>query len=141
VTTRWREWKIHSKITEVLVAEDLHPLYLMQNDYRQEGSWPHGETYLPLAVDAVAKELFGDESLDISGRLAVQYRILTQQLVQRTWSNIHKQTKRNRNRLGALEDAATRAFKGEGSFSFWLVVFEFHRRLRHGTFLSCYHLT
>jgi len=134
VTSRWRDWKIHSRITEVLTNEELHPFMLMTNS--KLATWPQGETYIPLVVDSVAKNLFGDESLDLSGRLAGQYRQVTQQIVQRTWININKQTQRNKTRLGALEDAATRAFDGKRSVSSWLHVFKFHWCLHHETFLS-----
>jgi hypothetical protein len=116
VTTNWKVWKIHIRITDVLTAEGLHPLNIMANDARGEKMWPNAETYIPLVVDAVALDLFGDESFDSSGRLAFQYRSVTQNLVQRVWGNVYKQSVRSRNRLGALEDAATRAFRGEGSF-------------------------
>lgn len=117
VMTKWKEWNIHNRITEVLTTEGLHPLLIMANDTRKERLWPPAETYLPLVIDSVAQNLFGDESLDSSGRLQFQYRTVTQHLVQRVWGNIHKQTNRDKGRLGALEDAAKRAFKGEGSFS------------------------
>lgn len=119
VNIRWKEWRIHGRITDVLTTGNLHPSMIMAND----SSWPLGETYIPLIVDAVAQDLFGVESFDSSGRLAGQYRLITQQLIQRTWINIGKQTKRSQKRLLVLEDAATRAFNGKHSFSFWLLVF------------------
>jgi hypothetical protein len=132
ITAGWKSWKIHSRITDVLTNESLHPLTIMLNSNDLE-TWPQGDTYLPLAVDAVAANLFGDESLDTSGRLSAPYRHITQLLVQRSWINIHRQTVRNKNRLGALEDAATRAFNGKGSLRwfFGFLVSSFHRRLRH----------
>lgn len=121
VNAMWKEWRIHGKIMDVLTTGNLHPSMIMAND--KLGSWPQGETYIPLIVDAVAQNLFGVESFDPSGRLAGQYRLITQQLIQRTWINIHKQTKRSQTRLLALEDAATRAFNSKHSFSCCLVVF------------------
>lgn len=123
VTTKWKEWKIHGIITDVLTREGLHPLNIMTIDVRGEMIWPNAETYIPLVVDPVAQNLFGDESFDQACRLSFQYRNVTQQLIQQVWGNIHKQTRRNKNRLGALEDAATRAFKGERSFICWLVFY------------------
>ena len=121
VTAGWKDWRIHTKITDVLTTEALHPVIIMANNKNSE--WPQGETYLPLVVDAVAQHLFGDDSLDSSGRLAGPYRQTTQQLIQRSWINLHRQTKRNKTRLGSLEDATTRAFNGKGSFSCLLVFF------------------
>jgi len=132
ITTGWRVWKIHSRISEVMTTEGLHPAMIMA---RGSGEWPSGDTYIPILVDAVAQNLFGDESLDSSGRLADRYRSLTQHIVQRTWINISKQTKRNKARLDSLEAAATKAFEGKGSFSYRsFLFFEFHRRLRHEKF-------
>ena len=110
-------WKIHSKISDVLTTEELHPLTIMANDSDGSSPWPQGDLYIPLIVDAVAQNLFGDDCMDQSGRLAGQYRPLIQYIVQRTWINISKQTKRNKARLEALEAAATKAFDGKDSFS------------------------
>lgn len=101
---------------------------MSSNDSDELSPWPQGDLYIPLVVDAVAQNLFGDECLDSSGRLAAPYRPLVQHIVQRTWINISKQTKRNKARLEVLENAATKAFDGKGSFD---LLFEFHRRLRH----------
>jgi hypothetical protein len=141
VTTGWKSWKIHSRITDVLIQEQLHPLSIILLDqeenplkYKGKLEFPMAETYIPVSLDAVALNLFGEESLDSSSRLTGKYRHVTQLLVQRTWMNICKQLTRNQNRLGHLEDAATRDFDGKGLFL--LVVFEFHWRLRHEMFLS-----
>lgn len=120
ITTGWRVWRIHSRITDVLSSEDLHPLTIMANNSKESNeppSWPQGDVYIPLVVDAVAQNLFGDDCLDGSGRVASQYRTLVQHIVQRTWMNISKQSTRNRNRLEVLENAATKAFDGKGSFN------------------------
>lgn len=131
MTAGWKAWKIHSRISDMLTTEDLHPLTIMANNDNSL-PWPQGDLYIPLAVDSVALNLFGEESLDSSGRLAAQFRPITQHIVQRTWINISKQTKRNKVRLVALEDAATKAFNGKRSFSCWFFFFsEFHRHLRH----------
>jgi hypothetical protein len=151
ITAGWKSWNIHGKISEVLIQEQLHPhsIILVEHDETQRNPKPDGkpkteeipkaETYIPLSLDAVAQILFGDESLDPTGRLSGRYRHVTLQLVQRTWINITKQLKRSQNRLGQLEDAATRAFNGKGSLICWLVVLGFHRRLRHEIFHSHAH--
>lgn len=79
--------------------------------------------YIPLVVDAVAQNLFGEECLDTSGRLAAQYRTIVQHIIQCSWINIHNQSNRNKRRLGTLEDAATKAFDGKGSFSSFFFFF------------------
>jgi hypothetical protein len=142
ITTGWKIWKIHSRIIDVLTTEELHPLTIMANNESNDFSrWPQGDLYIPLVVDAVARNLFGDDSLDSSGRLGAQFRLLIQHMVQRTWMNISKQTKRNKVRLDALEVAATKAFEGKGSFTCRPLLFiEFHRRLRHDKFIICSHL-
>lgn len=140
ITSGWRLWNIHSKISDVLTTEELHPLMIMANNSEDSSSWPQGELYIPLVVDAVALNLFGDESLDPSGRLKAQYRPLVQHIVQRTWINISKQTKRNKGRLETLEAAATKAFEGKGSFICLSFFFELHRCLRHETFTRTHFL-
>ncbi|KAF8808358.1 hypothetical protein BYT27DRAFT_7097080 [Phlegmacium glaucopus] len=109
ITAGWKSWKIHSRITDVLTEDGLHPLTIMINTNNLD-TWPPGDLYIPLIVDAVGRDLFGEPSFDTSGRLALPYRQLTQHLIQRTWINIHKQTNRNKNRLVTLEAAATKAF-------------------------------
>jgi hypothetical protein len=116
VTACWRTWKINARITDILTTEGLHPISIMLNS-NDVDTWPSADLYLPLAVDAVSQSLFGHEALEASGRLPMQYRHVTQHLIQRTWINLHKQNKRNKTRLVALEEAATKAFNGKSSYS------------------------
>lgn len=112
ITAGWKTWKIHAIIEEVLTSEGLHPVTLMLTSDDME-AWPPSDMYVPIALDAVALALFGEESMDSSGRLAAKYRTATQHLVQRSWITLHKQSNRNKARLAALEEAATKAFNGQ----------------------------
>ncbi|KAG5633343.1 hypothetical protein H0H81_008547 [Sphagnurus paluster] len=72
---------------------------------------PKSSSYVPLAVDPVARALFGYEALDRSGRLPEAFRGPVQTLIQRTWTNIRNQTKRNLDKIGGAEEAARKAFE------------------------------
>ena len=45
ITAGWKSWKVHSRITDVLTNEQLHPLTLMLNSNDLE-TWPQGDTYI-----------------------------------------------------------------------------------------------
>ncbi|GLB33117.1 putative helicase [Lyophyllum shimeji] len=110
VTEAWKQWKIHSRISEVLTAENLHPLTFVLNSFRQDGAWPNGAQICPLAVDPVAKALFGVEALNSTGRLDMHLRSSTQALIQRSWINLHNQFNRSKKRIVKLEKEAIDAF-------------------------------
>jgi hypothetical protein len=121
ITAGWKSWKIHAMIEEALTSEGIHPVSIMiTNDDLQ--AWPAGDMYIPIALDAVGLSLFGQPAMDPSGRLATRYRQATQHLVQRSWITIHKQSNRNKSRLVALEEAATKAFHGQGYASHFLLI-------------------
>lgn len=107
----WRSWKIHARITSVLSKENLYPLTIMLSSKTEV--WPHGATWIPLAVDPVGRVLFGDDALDASGRVVSEMRMATQALIQRTWTNIYNQTQRSKARIINLEKEATDAFDSE----------------------------
>lgn len=118
---RWREWinalwrtsRIHEKITFVLHANNCHPVTLFVESSDGTVTWPMGGTWIPLCLDAVASELFGEDCLDQHGRLPEPLRAPTQALVQRTWTNLNKRLDRGKNRLALLELEAIEAFEGE----------------------------
>jgi hypothetical protein len=115
VNLKWKGWKIHAKITEILNVENLHPLSLTLNSKSKSKNldWPNGGTYIPMAVDPVARALFGLEAMDNLGRLPADLRTPMQALIQRTWINIWNQLKRSKTRLGNLEKDAIEAFEGK----------------------------
>lgn len=108
VSRSWGHWRIHAKIEEVLRKNSLHPLILM----RAQGTldWPNGCSYIPLVVDPVGKELFGEEALDSLGLVSPQLRAPMQGLITRTWINTYNQFRRNKTRLADLEKKTTLAF-------------------------------
>ena len=117
---KWRDWinalwgtsRIHEKILSVLNANNYHPLTLCEESSDGTMTWPTGGTWIPLCLDAVATELFGEECLDQHGRLPESLRAPTQALVLRTWTNLIKRLDRGQKRLGILEGEAIEAFDG-----------------------------
>ncbi|PPQ80636.1 hypothetical protein CVT26_007424, partial [Gymnopilus dilepis] len=109
VTSNWARWKIHSRISDVLKAKDIHPIGLFANnpDLRNKQI---SASYIPVALDDIGAALYGEEALDSSGLLPFGIRMATQQLVQRTWMTITKQISRSKLRLASLEAAARVAF-------------------------------
>jgi hypothetical protein len=112
VVKQWRRWNLNGKIIEALREEKLHPVSLMIADNNLD-SWPYGDTWIPIVLDAVAEKLFGEECLDpASGRLPTVYRQPVQIMVQRTWEAIRKQFQREKKNMALYESQAVAAFQG-----------------------------
>lgn len=122
---KWRDWinsiwnsaKIHERIIAVITANNCHPLTFQTDDTT---AWPLGATWLPLCLDAIGVDLFGEECLDNFGRLRENLRIPTQAMAQRTWTNLVKRLARCRKRSAIIEQEAMEAFDGN-SFSYDLL--------------------
>lgn len=127
VTSRWKTWRIHDKITAILAANNIHPLSLaMKHNIGDGRGWPASTTYIPNVLDAIGLELFGEEALDEDGILPYELRLPVQALVQRTWSNLTRRIDRSRARFAALGEEATEAFTSMfTSFSLRGIVFLF----------------
>lgn len=69
-------------------------------------------SYLPNALDKVGAHLFGDESLDCQGQLALRLRKPLTIILQRIWINLKKQISHSKNRLLKLKAKAIAAFSG-----------------------------
>ncbi|KAF9455280.1 hypothetical protein BDZ94DRAFT_1242365, partial [Collybia nuda] len=110
VTKLWQKKKIHAKITEILKLKSVHPLTLAISDGGGLDDIPHNSTYLPLAVDDVARALFGEDACNTLGHLRTPLRSPTLALMQRTWTNIYNQLQRTSKRLISLEKSAADAF-------------------------------
>jgi hypothetical protein len=125
VNNFWKYYKIHARIIAILTSENLHPLTLALGaedesaDSSQDPPWPNGTAYVPLAVEAVAIALFGNEVLNSHGHMPMKLRTTTQFLVQRTWKVIHNQILRSRQRIGKLEEGALQAFCGKPRVFFY----------------------
>lgn len=113
VTACWREWHIHAKITDVLSSQNLHPLTISLNSKSKSLSWPKAGTYVALTIDAVGQMLFGEEVLDMFGRLPEEMRSDVNALVTRTWFYLRIQFNRNKTRIVNLEKQATEAFESK----------------------------
>lgn len=122
----WRDWvndiwsatKMHARISAILFENDCHPITLISNNPELKNKAISNQ-YIPLSLDAIARALYGEESLDNAGRLAYNYRLPTQHLVQRTWINLCKQIVRNKARLASLEVIAREAFNGNYGLYFF----------------------
>ncbi|KAF8951749.1 P-loop containing nucleoside triphosphate hydrolase protein, partial [Flammula alnicola] len=106
----WRSAGIHDKIIAVIAANNCHPLSLSFEQTEDASSWPMGAIWLPVCLDAIAVELFGDECLDAMGRLPERFRAPTQALAQRTWTNLTKRLDRSKKRFAIYEQEALEAF-------------------------------
>lgn len=112
VSSQYGTWKVHALVIKVLNERHLHLIQIMaSNDCLSE--FPLSGTYLPMAIDDLAEALFGLESLDASGLLLNRLRGGTLILLQRTWENCRKQTKRSKQRLENCEKKALEAFDCE----------------------------
>ncbi|KJA14356.1 hypothetical protein HYPSUDRAFT_208778 [Hypholoma sublateritium FD-334 SS-4] len=110
ISAVWRTSRIHERIISVLHTNNCHPLTLSAESANGTTTWPMGGTWIPLCLDAVASDLFGEDCLDQHGRLPESLRAPTQALVQRTWMNLTKRLDRGKKRLSILEQGAIQAF-------------------------------
>lgn len=111
VTKMWASASMHSRISDILIDADCHPVTILNNDPDLKNK-PISNHYIPYCIDAIGKALYGPEALDNAGRLVFRYRANTQHLVQRTWINLCKQLARSKGRLARLETLAREAFNG-----------------------------
>ncbi|TFK19678.1 hypothetical protein FA15DRAFT_601103 [Coprinopsis marcescibilis] len=103
-----KAWKVHALITSALTSTGLHPVQIAIENQVFDIP-PNASSYLPVALDAIGRELFGEEAIDKSGRLSLVLRDPTQILAQRTWQVACRSIKSKRARLTALEGAADSA--------------------------------
>jgi hypothetical protein len=97
----------------VLKEEKVHPVTIMVSEGSLD-SWPHGEAWLPMVLDAIALRLFGEEALDPgTGHLHTIYRSPLQAMVQRTWESLRKQFQRDRKKLDEYEKQAIDAYESQ----------------------------
>lgn len=76
-----------------------------------------GGTWIPLCLDAVVSDFFGEDCLDQHGRLPESLRAPTQALVQHTWINLTKRLDRSKKHLSTLEEAI-QALDGESNLRY-----------------------
>ena len=110
VNGNWAKWGIHNRIVTILHEQGCHPLTITAT----EGSgdvWPDAGTYIPIVLDAVAMELFGEEAFPVySDRLTFILRRPTTSIIQRSWATIRVRFNRDKMRLPEIEQAALEAF-------------------------------
>jgi len=111
VNALWKKCKMNDIIIKVLRQEELHPVNIMVA-LENLDDWPAGDSWIPLALDAVGLELFGPEAMTCNGRLGTNDRNCVQIFIQRTWGNIRKTVIRSKVRIVTLERAALASFAG-----------------------------
>jgi TATA-binding protein-associated factor len=107
----WPKWNVHAKIVEGLRKHGVHPVAVLEQQGSLDG-WPSAETYVPIALDAIAMLLFGAEAFDDSDILPYQLRKSLTILVQRSWARIRLQVIKDKAKLPLIEAAALSQFKG-----------------------------
>jgi TATA-binding protein-associated factor len=107
-----KRWDIHGRVARVLNDANVHPMQLMKatGDF---DDYPGATSYLPLALDAIARDLFGPESFDKANHLLRELREPTLMLAQRTWEQLRKAHVRDVGRLGKLREVMDAALAGE----------------------------
>jgi TATA-binding protein-associated factor len=111
VTKRYNsKWKINTHIVKILASSGLHPDQIM--DENGEESIPNSTSYLPLALDAIGRDLFGPEALDSNGRLLARLREPTLVFAQRTWMLEARTVGSRKKKLEVLRDAAENILTG-----------------------------
>lgn len=113
VTETWRLLKMHARITEVLVQENLHPLTIALSSRSGSLEWPKATTYVPLAINPVGRTLFGVDCLDSHSHVYDELRTTISGVIVRTWINVNNQTKRSKVRIINLEKEAIEAFESK----------------------------
>jgi TATA-binding protein-associated factor len=108
----WKSWKIHDRITRILIQKRLHPA-ILANHSKTPDVLPDSTYYIPRAVDAVGMELFGEEALDSLGNLSAKLIPMTRALIQRTWLSICTKVGNAKKKMDTLEQEAERAFEGK----------------------------
>jgi TATA-binding protein-associated factor len=118
VSKFWEKWNIHGRITEGLRKHGIHPITILV----QEGSldsWPNPEMYVPMALDTIGMLVFGGEAFDDAEILSYAVRKCLSIFVQRSWSRVRRQVRKDRARLSDIEKSALNAFEGM-LFAQWL---------------------
>ncbi|RXW12083.1 hypothetical protein EST38_g13772 [Candolleomyces aberdarensis] len=98
-------WKISTRIVKILASLGLHPEQIM--DENDEATAPNSTSYLPLALDAVARELFGPEALDSNGRPLSKLREPTMVFTQLTWRMEVRSIPARKKKLETIQQVAS----------------------------------
>jgi TATA-binding protein-associated factor len=112
VINGWKSWKIHDRITRVLIQKRLHPCILASYS-KTPDVLPDSAYYIPRAVDAVGHELFGEEALDGLGNLSAELIPMMKAIIQRTWLSICTKAGNAKKKMGVLEQEVQQAFEGK----------------------------
>ncbi|RXW14683.1 hypothetical protein EST38_g11168 [Candolleomyces aberdarensis] len=100
-----KSWKVSTRIVKILASLGLHPEQIM--DENDEATAPNSSSYLPLALDSVARELFGPEALDTNGRLLSKLREPTMVFAQLTWRTEVRSIPTRKKKLETIQQVAS----------------------------------
>lgn len=106
-------WKVNTRIAKILSSLGLHPEQLMTES--GETTPPNSSSYLPIALETIARELFGSDALDSHGRLLSKLREPTLVLAQRTWMLEVKSIGSRKKRVEKLKAKAEETLHGAHS--------------------------
>ena len=110
VNTLWKKQNIYLKIVDALYRGNLHP-YTLAFQSGSPDAWPDANQFVPLAIDAVGLDLFGEECF-VGDIVRIKIRDATKALISCTWSTLYTNRTRLQNRISTLEIAAANAFQG-----------------------------
>ncbi|TFK60185.1 hypothetical protein BDN72DRAFT_779739 [Pluteus cervinus] len=108
VTKGWKDWRIHARITKILMDHNLHPYLLLRHS--TSGAWPDAARYIPIVLPYIALDLFGPGALDGLDHPKSDIDPMLHALVTRTWSNLNNQRSRSVNQLKKRKAEALAAF-------------------------------
>jgi len=115
VTKLWKDSKVHQKIIDILLSENLHPFHIIAQD--PSAGWPDADHWIGVAIDPVGTSLFGEDAwFPGVERLHSKLRPTVKELVQRTWIVLYNLRDRSEARLNALKSKAVEAFEGQYEF-------------------------
>ena len=115
VTKLWKDYKVHQKIIDVLLAENIHPFYIIAQD--PSVGWPDADHWIGVAIDPVGTSLFGEDAwFPGVERLHSKLRPTVKELIQRTWIILYNLRNRSDDRLNTLKSKALEAFEGKCEF-------------------------
>ena len=116
VKKMWEKWKIHDGIGKVFRDHHIHPITLMVDEGSLE-KWPSADTYLQIAIDAIAVTLLGMEAFGGKELLPMDLRKSVTIFAQRSWARIRGQFRADKGRLAELEKMAIKAFHSKVHFT------------------------
>jgi hypothetical protein len=109
VQSRWEAWQLHSIIVKELREHSVHPIQIVVNEGSMK-EWPKSDQYVAAAIEPIGTSIFGKEAQGPLDLLPAAARRCITIFIQRSWTRIRDQVRKDKGRLDALESAALSAF-------------------------------